>query len=457
MLMKKINPIKEMRNKLEDILFPGEIIYPINQLTQIGHELQNYYWITNMCRLISSYGNIWRVVKSFENKNGYQHSVLRTTDGGCANVLLHRLLAAAITEDMEYFYTHEVDHLSGDKTDNTIENIELVDHNTNVQRAYDNGQKKSITDSDIIYIMKKCKEAYPNVIDTELAKEFGVAPNTIKYIRIGNGKYKYKLTRLGLEPIKKKDFSITDDQIVYIMKEADSAFPRNIDEKLAKDLNISASAVIDIRTGCGKYEDRLKKLGFLPIKYPKGLSNWHIYKVFELVNAGKSDDEISKELGISNITVMMIRNGNGIYKDKLIDLNITAQNKHINKLSLEKIQYIMEKSKEVYPNKIDKELANELGVSEFTVMHVRSGLYEYGKIIRSLGYMPILYSAKTTNKITDNIIKEIIEMAKNGYSDEEIAKKVDRSPTTVRNIRTGNVNYINRIKTLNLEPVIKRR
>lgn len=453
--MNKKNPIKEMRNKLEDILLPGEVIYPIDQSTQIGHELQSYYWVTNMSRLISSYGNIWRVVKTFENQGGYQHAVLRTTDGNYANVLAHRMLAAAITDDMEYFHTHEVDHLSGDKDNNSAENIELVDHDVNVQRAYDNGLKKSITDADIIYIMKRCREVYPTIIDAELAEEFGVKPVTIKYIRLGRDKYKYRLQRLGLEPIKKKEFSISDDQISYIMKEVDKVFPKNIDGDLAKTLNISIHTVIDIRTGCGNYGDRLKKLGFSPIKYPKGLSDWHIHKVFELVNAGKSDDEIAKELGIAKITVTMIRNGNGIYRDRLIELNIQAQNRHSGKIPLDTIRYIMERSKEAYPNKIDKELAEELKVSEFTIMHIRSGLYEYGDIIRGLGYTPILYSAKTTNKITDDIIKEVIRMAKMGYSDEEIAKKVDRSPVTVRNIRTGNVNYIDRIKALKLEPVVK--
>ena len=77
-----------------------------------------------------------RIITPRITNDGYAF-VRLSKDGVTKTQYLHRLVAGAFIDNPDNL--PEVNHLSGDKTDNTPANLQWVTHQQNVQHAYDTG------------------------------------------------------------------------------------------------------------------------------------------------------------------------------------------------------------------------------------------------------------------------------------------------------------------------------
>lgn len=77
-------------------------------------------------------GLIYRIIKILENKSGYKFVKL-TNDSGKRTLYIHRLVyttyIGSIPSDME------VNHIDHNKSDNSMDNLELVTHSENLKKA----------------------------------------------------------------------------------------------------------------------------------------------------------------------------------------------------------------------------------------------------------------------------------------------------------------------------------
>ena len=76
-----------------------------------------------------------RILKYATNKRGYRQVVL-TRNGKGSTIFIHKLVAAAFLGEAN---GREVNHLSADKSDNTLANLEYVTHAENIAHAVDLG------------------------------------------------------------------------------------------------------------------------------------------------------------------------------------------------------------------------------------------------------------------------------------------------------------------------------
>lgn len=77
-----------------------------------------------------------RTLSPKRHSQGYQFVCL-SKDGKVKNRYIHRLVAIAFIPNPSGL--SEVNHLSGNKQDNNVDNLQWVTHRDNVQHAYDNG------------------------------------------------------------------------------------------------------------------------------------------------------------------------------------------------------------------------------------------------------------------------------------------------------------------------------
>lgn len=88
-----------------------------------------------------------RFLKPYVNKvNGYVYIQLCKNNHPKA-FRLHRLVYESFTGAVldGYDANRQIDHINGDKTDNRLENLELVTQSENVKRAFANGQIRKVT------------------------------------------------------------------------------------------------------------------------------------------------------------------------------------------------------------------------------------------------------------------------------------------------------------------------
>lgn len=107
---------------------------------------------------------------------------------------VHRLLAEAFMDNPENKRT--VNHIDGNKSNNTLSNLEWATHSENSKHAFETGLSKppvgisqqvkgedhfksKLTEQDVIYIRKNCKENGGEMSNAALARKFDVTRNAI--------------------------------------------------------------------------------------------------------------------------------------------------------------------------------------------------------------------------------------------------------------------------------------
>jgi hypothetical protein len=121
---------------------PHDDITPECWLPVIGYE--GVYEVSDFGRVRSArsgHGSfVGRILKSHPNPRGYPDIVLRK-DGSVHHFRIHQLVASAFLtpEDGKY----EINHIDGNKANNSVANLEYTTRSGNVAHAYRNGLRKS--------------------------------------------------------------------------------------------------------------------------------------------------------------------------------------------------------------------------------------------------------------------------------------------------------------------------
>jgi hypothetical protein len=86
----------------------------------------NYY--------ITDDGRVFRQIKAHVDRKGYPYFNLHTGDGGYKGRSIHRLIALTFIPNPDN--KPEVNHINADKSDFSIENLEWVTRQENMQHAF---------------------------------------------------------------------------------------------------------------------------------------------------------------------------------------------------------------------------------------------------------------------------------------------------------------------------------
>ena len=97
--------------------------------------------------LVSNNGIIWSTVSGTKtslkpriNNSGYSRVLIKNEDGW-KEKLVHRLVASTfISNDLDF---ETVNHKDGDKTNNSVDNLEWMSLQSNIKHYYNNKHKKN--------------------------------------------------------------------------------------------------------------------------------------------------------------------------------------------------------------------------------------------------------------------------------------------------------------------------
>jgi len=94
------------------------------------------YQVSNTGRLRSNKCGSWKVLKGGKNNRGY-HQVAISVNGKTMSKLRHRLVAESFIPNPQNLET--VNHIDGDKGNNTIENLEWMRNGDNLRHGHESG------------------------------------------------------------------------------------------------------------------------------------------------------------------------------------------------------------------------------------------------------------------------------------------------------------------------------
>lgn len=125
-----------------------------------------------------------RVLKQYVSKNGYSLIKLRNEQGS-KGLKVHRLVAQAFIPNT--LNKSCINHIDGNKRNNSSINLEWVTVKENNQHAYDTGlkkQTKALSSEQIKYIRENYEQGSRTNGARALSRAFGVSMTTIlKYVK----------------------------------------------------------------------------------------------------------------------------------------------------------------------------------------------------------------------------------------------------------------------------------
>lgn len=127
------------------------------------------------------------ILHEFQGKDGY----FRSQFGGKTR-LIHRVIATTYLDNPNNF--SEVNHIDGNKANNSVNNLEWCDRSSNLRHAYTHGlrtakgsrnARSKLTEEDVQFIKKNYIRGDKKYGTEALAKKFGVARQTISAVNAG--------------------------------------------------------------------------------------------------------------------------------------------------------------------------------------------------------------------------------------------------------------------------------
>ena len=259
--MEKINPFIDT----SDVeLTNDELITYLNINMIKDIILKDKYMISNKGRIFS-YNNkddkLYEMKPDNNNTKKYYRLGVRNINNKRETISIHRAVLCSFEprEDMNQL---TVNHIDGNKANNSLDNLEWTSNIENIHHACDNGLRgdsDSITDEAIIKIIDLANKG---ISDLEISKIVNLKVNTVEDVRIGHNYMKNRLKNLELEPVHKLN-RITDDIIKNVIKMANNGIS---DISIANELGLKYNTVKNIRVGRrGRFDDKLEKLGLKPV------------------------------------------------------------------------------------------------------------------------------------------------------------------------------------------------
>lgn len=152
-------------------------------ITVCKYELKFPYWVTEDGQVYSE--RTKKFLSPQLDKNGYQKVQMMSTDGVRHRYSVHRLVLENFNpvENMENL---QVNHIDGNKQNNSLDNLEWVTCKENINHAIEhnlrariNGSAK-LTEEQVIEIYQRCLNGETNI---EIGKIFHIHPDSVGKIR----------------------------------------------------------------------------------------------------------------------------------------------------------------------------------------------------------------------------------------------------------------------------------
>lgn len=188
------NEIESLMKNINHISYIGNDKYKVEKFKQI--KIYNDY----IPYIISSYGRIFSInysgkkhnvkqLKTQINITGYERITI-TYLNMVLNLSIHRIVAFAFIYNSDIINKIEVNHIDGNKLNNTIENLEWVTPEENIKHAFDiklrkYGENSSNSKYTSDQIIKVCEMIVNDYKIKDICKITGVAKYTIKDILYG--------------------------------------------------------------------------------------------------------------------------------------------------------------------------------------------------------------------------------------------------------------------------------
>lgn len=150
---------------------------------------EGMYQVSSSGQVRSLHRKNTRTLKPRNNRKGYPCVMLYAADGSKKNKPVHRLVAATFIRRKDEAAT-QVNHIDGNKTNNSRENLEWVTASENIihsvgigKRAIGEGHHSAkLTESDVVEIRKRLKAGDRQ---KDIARDFGVSTCPISQIKRG--------------------------------------------------------------------------------------------------------------------------------------------------------------------------------------------------------------------------------------------------------------------------------
>lgn len=166
-------------------------------------QLDDKYYVSSLGRLATSKG---RILKQRTNERGYKVVSLPSPHSN----RVHRIVAQAFIPNPQN--KPQVNHIDGDKTNNSVDNLEWVTNKENMLHAIDNGLTSAKTTKEMRAEMRRLYESGEHTFKS-IAEIFGVSTSTATDVIRGNNpcyrdegyideRKKYKLKQEQIDEIK---------------------------------------------------------------------------------------------------------------------------------------------------------------------------------------------------------------------------------------------------------------
>lgn len=152
---------------------------------------ENYYEISNYGRVKTLHGRYKNCIfkKPFVRKDGYVVVIL-IRDKKSTTFYLHKLVAGHFIEQDGNFLKSEVNHIDGDKQNNSVNNLEWCTSSQNKKHAYNSGLVKIGSKRSSSKLTEELVMQIPDLIKSgntirQIAKLFDVSDTAIHHVLSG--------------------------------------------------------------------------------------------------------------------------------------------------------------------------------------------------------------------------------------------------------------------------------
>lgn len=448
--MAKKNPIitipKGMLKKHENLLpLNEEVLKAKSFLTKITPTISMYVTQTGRMFKVND-NNVMEEMTQTHDTYGYVSVSYNDTYGIERKLKVHRAVMGTFDPKPKNEMDNlVVNHKNGKQKDNN--DISNLEWLTQKKNIIDAVDQGLIDAISPENIKKVLKLAELGVSDEQICTilKLDMTPGSLLQLRTGQGRYGERLERLGLEPVKFKKY-LKEDDYRRIYDLVDEGLS---DVEIAEIVNSTPHTVASIRTGkTDYYKEKLHSYNREPVRKLAKITDDVIRYIYKAAQEGKSDEEIAEAIGSGPGTVEAIRSGQKQYIDRVLALGLTPIKTGGKTISDDILRQIIALAKE---GKSDKAISAATGVPVASVKTARQGGNVYATRLYNLGLQPVLLHVKHPLTATD--IGQIIQLAKEGVSDEELAEKFGRTPKGIQAIRIGQDRYGDLLKRLGLEPV----
>lgn len=217
------------------------------KISQIANA--SMYTIYEDGRIFSKYVNRF-ITPILDRKVGYYRIALKLDSGGKSHFLVHRLLAIHFIPNPEN--KEEVNHIDGNKLNNSINNLEWVTRNENMAHAHKLKLRDNSGEGNPINILSEqdVLDIYNSLIDgarvSDLALKYNVSQPTIADIKAKRN-WQYLLEDLPSIQHKAKRQSLSESTVRWICEQLQSGVRICDILRISTNKNITEKSIYDIK------------------------------------------------------------------------------------------------------------------------------------------------------------------------------------------------------------------